>query len=196
LALTSVSCTLFRGGKGGPDSAPDVASAEASADAATGDHEARLSRLVKDHIQRETRTADRQRETVARRRPYFYKEYCTYPGGPEDFELLVQAQEGRSVPYVADATLDKHRFATRYHRKRVAAEQDTDFLRDTGTETITYELRNGRWTRVGSLFVAEKTEEYVSGEWMPVAETVKRTAATEEPKPGWFSRTWSRVSGR
>lgn len=196
LGLGSVSCSLFRGGKGAPVAEPAASTGDASVDAAAGDREAKLRKLVKAHIERETRAADVHRDTVARRKPYFSKEYCTYPDGPEGFALLIQEQEGRSVPCIADVTMAKVRFATRYHRKRVAAEGDTNFLRDTGTETITYELRNGRWTRVGSLFVAEKTEENVNGEWAPVEETVKRTVAAEEPQPGWLSRTWSKITGR
>ena len=196
LGLGSVSCSLFRGGKGAPVGELTASTVEASVDAGAGDAEAKLRKLVKAHIERETRAADVQRDTVVRRKPYFSKEYCVYPDGPEGFRLLIQGQEGRSVPSIADVTMAKVRFATRYHRKRVAAEGDTNFLRDTGTKTITYKLRNGRWTRVGSLFVAEKTEENVNGEWVPVEETVKRTVAAEEPQPGWLSRTWSKVTGR
>jgi len=84
------------------------------------------------------------------------------------------------------------------HRKRGEAEQDANFLRDTGSETDTYELRNGKWVRVGSMFVATKSEENVNGEWLPVNETVKRTVAAEEQKArgGWFKRTWASVTGQ
>lgn len=196
LGLGSLSCSLFRGGKGAPVGELTVSTGDASVDGTAGDTEATLRKLVKAHIERESRASDAQRDTVVRRKPYFSKEYCVYPDGPDGFRLLIQEQEGRSVPCIADVTMAKLRFVTRYHRTRVEAEGDTSFLRDTGAETITYKLRNGRWTRVGSLFVAEKTEENVNGEWVPVEETVKRTVAAEEPQPGWLSRTWSQITGR
>jgi len=196
LVLGSVSCSLFRARKGAYVAEPADATAETAADTAAADREADLRKLVNAHIERQKRMGDIQRNTVLRRRPYFSKEYSVYPDGPQGVRLLIQEQEGRSVPCLADATMAKVRFATRYHRKRVAAEGDTNFLRDTGTETITYELRNGHWTRVGSLFVAEKSEEKVNGEWVPVEETAKRTVAAEEPQPGWLSRTWSKITGR
>jgi hypothetical protein len=88
------------------------------------------------------------------------------------------------------------RYATRMHRKRDQAQADGNFLRDTGAQTISYELRNGKWWRAGSLFVAEKTEEYVSGEWVPVQEEVQRTVAAEEENANWFNRTWSAITGK
>ena len=109
----------------------------------------------------------------------------------------MQERESRSAPLIADVVLAKQRFVTRLHRDRMEAQNDTNFLRDTGTETTTYELRNGGWVRVGSLFVASKSEENVNGEWAPVKETVERTVAAEEEKSqGWFGRTWSKITGK
>jgi len=162
------------------------------------DYENNLRNLVKSRVEAVTKGADVQRSRIVKRKPYFYREYEVYPEGVDNLEVLMQEKESRSVPYVADVTLPKQRFATKFHRKRREAEADINFLRDTGNQTITFELRNGKWTRVGSIFVAEKTEENVNGEWLPVKETATRTVAAEEEKAkgGWFKRAWSKIAGR
>jgi len=164
----------------------------------TTDYENELRGLVTGHIDAAAKSGDAGRTQVVRRKPYFYKEYEIYPEGAGDLKITIQEKESRSVPYIADVTMSKQRYATRMHRKRGEAEQDRNFLRDTGTETDTYELRNGKWTRVGSMFVATKSEESVNGEWLPVDETVKRTVASEEQKAkgGWLKRTWANITGK
>jgi NADH:ubiquinone oxidoreductase subunit len=113
-------------------------------------------------------------------------------------KVMLQETESKSVPYMADVTIAKQRFSTKLHRKRGEAEKDVNFLRDTGTETATYELRSGKWVRAGSIFVANKSEENVNGEWMAVDETVKRVVPEEEKKAkgGWLKRTWSSFTGK
>ena len=162
------------------------------------DYETDLRNLVKSRVEAVAKAGDEQRNRIVKREPYFYREHEVYPEGADNLTVLMQEKESRSVPYVADVTLPKQRFATKFHRKRREAEADVYFLRDSGTETITFELRNGKWTRVGSIFVAEKTEENVNGEWLPVKETATRTVAAEEEraKGGWFKRTWSKITGR
>ena len=68
-------------------------------------------------------------------------------------------------------------------------------INTTGEETLTFEYRNGRWVRIGSLFVAEKTEENVNGEWVPLQEEVERTVAAEEDA-GFVTRTWRNIMDR
>jgi len=128
------------------------------------------------------------------RRPYFFKEYSVYPDGADEFDADIRETESRTAPVVANVTLEKQRFATRLHRKRAEAAADENFLRDTGVETMTFEWRGGQWKRVGTLFVAEKTEEYVNGEWVPPQEEIQRTVAEEE-RPGWWGRTWGKITG-
>jgi len=103
---------------------------------------------------------------VAKRSPYFYRHYDVYPEGATGLTIAMQERDTRSIPYMADVTVAKQVFSTRLHRKRKEAEKDANFLRDTGAETATYELRNSKWTRVGSMFVASKSEENVNGEWV------------------------------
>ena len=80
------------------------------------------------------------------------------------------------------------------HRKRGLAEKDMDFLKDTGVETLVFELRSGRWVRTGAIFDANKTEEMAAGEWIPRREETQRVVPAEE-RPGFFKRIWMRIRG-
>lgn len=159
-------------------------------------NESLLLRVVGDHVGAAGKAGDEQKNRIVRRKPYFFKEFDVYPDGMGKAKAMVQAQESRSIPWVGDVTLPKQRFVTRFHDRRKDAESDTNFLRETGIETITFELRSGNWMRVGSLFVAEKTEENVNGEWVAVKESAKRTPASEERRPGFLKRTWNKILGR
>jgi len=197
VALMMVSCAhlgLFHRAK-----SETGAGVEAPAAQKTGkDYEDELRTLATGQIEAAAKAGDAGRTQVIKRKPYFYKEYEVYPDGSADLKVSMQEKESRSVPYIADVAVSKQRYATRMHRKRAEAERDANFLRDTGTETATYELRNGKWVRVGSMFVATRSEENVNGEWLPVDETVKRTVASEEEKAkgGWLRRTWAAVTGK
>jgi len=171
-----------------------VESAEAVRET-TEDREAELRRVVRKQIEAAERDAGQQ-SRVIRRKPYFYKEYAEYPEGADSAEVVVQETESITTPYVADVTVSKLRFATRLHRRRKEAAADANFLRDTGTERITFEMRNGKWVRVGGIFLADKTEEKIDGEWAPPREAVERTVAAEEEKAGsWLKRAWRSITG-
>jgi hypothetical protein len=196
LALTTIAaaagCARFGGG--GASEQPSGSPA-APAQPGTTDLEAGLRDTVSDYI-----TANSSRDSgsgqLVHKKPYFFKEYSDYPEGPSHFDIDIQETDSRTAPYRAKATMKKQRFATRLHRKRNEAVADANYLRDTGEETVTFELRNGRWWRRGSLFVAQQTEEYINGEWVPAQEEVERTVATEEPQESWWQRAWSMVTGR
>jgi hypothetical protein len=198
------------------DKAPDTASADASgasadsaasadgvpvaapavvAEASPSDQEEMLRREVRRDIESEIRSREEDANKVVRRKPYYYREYAVYPSGSENIQVILQEQESRTRPLLADVEVEKQRFSTKLHRKRDEAARDVSFIRDTGTETITYELRGGKWVRIGSLYVADKTEEQVNGEWVPLREEVERTVASEE-ESGWFGRQWIRVKDR
>ena len=151
--------------------------------------EAELKRFV-----RRTLGSAPQGESTAnaqfyRKKPYFYKAFTTYPEGPDSFSMDFQEQESRTTPYVADVTIPSLRYATKLHRNRDRARNDSSFIRATGTETISYEMRNGRWWRTGSFFMAETREELAGGVWGPVRELPASAFSTpEEPKKGWFGR--------
>lgn len=130
-----------------------------------------------------------------RDKPHFYKEYEVYPGNASEYDVTLTAKDSRTVPYMAEVRLPKVRYATKVHRNRGDAREDTNFFRETGTETRTYELRYGDWVFVGSLFQVETKEEEINGEWVPAQEEVAKTVE-EESNQGWFGRTWSWVTGR
>lgn len=156
--------------------------------------ERRLADLVRGEIASTMRNRESDANQVIRRRPYFYREYAVYPDGANHPGITIIEQESRTAPLIADVEVPKQRFSTKMHRRRDAAVADRNFFRDTGAETMTFEYRNNRWVRVGSLFVADRTEELVNGEWVPLRESVERAVSDEDD--GWFSRQWNRVRER
>lgn len=189
------SCASLRGG--GSDS-PKIAEAGEALAATSSESESRaeLLRQVQLHIDQTGADGRGEQDRVIRKRPYFYKEYSEYAGAANDAEVTMTETESRTSPFIADVKLERTRYATRFHRSRDEARIDDTFLRDTGTETLTYELRNGRWVRVGSFFLSEGTEEQVNGSWAPVQREVERTVQAEEPRQGWFGRTMSLITGK
>lgn len=157
------------------------------------EQESRLRRLVQKGINDARADADGRQEVIYKR-PYYFRTYDVYPS--DDFEIAIRQTDTRTAPIVADVYIEKQRFSTRMHRRREDAAADLNYLRDTGTEKLTYEMRNGRWTRAGSFFVADRTEEQINGEWVPLKEEVQRTLAAEEEQEGWWQRTWYWITGR
>ncbi len=178
------------------DRAPlDTSLTQPAADTSADRVEA-LRAEVRKRIEISARTQAEDKQDVKYRTPYWFKEYAEYPGGSDTFEVeTTNNTESRTSPMTGVVNIERLRFSTRLHRERGEAVNDDNFLRDTGTERLSYELRNGRWILNGSTFVAEKSEELMGGAWVPVQENQQRTVAAEE-KPGWFSRTWSTISGR
>lgn len=177
------------------DRAPLDPSLTKPAESTGDDRVADLRSEVHKRIEIGLRTVGEDKQRVQFRSPYWYKEYAEYPGGSDTFEVETVATQSRTAPMTATVTLDKIRYSTRLHRERSEAVNDENFLRDTGTERLSYEHQNGRWIFNGGTFVADKSEELVNGAWVAVEETVQRTVAAEE-KPGWFGRTWSTITGR
>ncbi|MCC6144567.1 MAG: hypothetical protein IT368_12240 [Candidatus Hydrogenedentes bacterium] len=190
-------CNTLGGGKNKDAAAAETTEAAAVSvpEASPADREEQLRQEVRRDIESEMRSRDEDANKVIRREPYFYREYSVYPSGADNLQVTLQEQESRTRPLLADVEVEKQRFSTKLHRKREEASRDVNFIRDTGTETITYELRGGKWVRIGSLYVADKTEEQVNGEWVPLREEVERTVAAEE-EVGWFGRQWNRVKER
>ena len=195
------SCATVRGwvpgttkGEAPPADAP-VVEAEAAGAAAVEDHEEAFRKTVQRYIESAQRERLAEDQKIIRRRPYFLKEYAEFPQGSDVFEYEITETESRTAPYVAEADVPKVRFSTRLHRDRADAADDDNYLRDTGTETVSYEYRNGRWARLGSLFVADTSEEKVGGAWVPVTEEAERTVPEEE-QPGIFGRTLNFITGR
>jgi len=154
----------------------------------------RLQAIVREYIQTEQSVADQNNAPVVKRQPYYFKEYSVFPDGSDVFAVDFREVDSRIRPLLAEVQINKVRYSTRMHRKRDLAESDMDFLRDTGVETLVFELRSGRWSRTGTIFDAQKTEELVNGEWTPCSEETQRVVAAED-RPGWFKRIWLRIRG-
>lgn len=165
--------------------------------AAAADHEAALKEVTRALVASASGGSGGQDARLEHRRPYYFKEYDVYPSGADAAQTVVTRVESRSAPYVASVKLDKQRFATRMHGKKDEARADASFLRQTGTQTRTYEFGGGRWRLRGSLFVVDKTEENVNGEWVPLeAQVVQKLAPQEEQPRSWFGRVWSKIMGK
>ena len=175
-------------GKGG--SAPSAAAVEDDA-SGTQDLESRLTKIVRRDIEADERTRAEARTDVIRRKPYYFKEYAEYPEGSSNLDITLYETESRSAPFRADVSYAKVRYATRLQRRRESARTDENFLRHTGRETQAFELRNGRWVRLGSTFVAERTEQKVDNVWTPVVERTD-TFVEEDEEPGFFGRIFGR----
>ena len=159
------------------------------------EYEAKLDRVVRRHVEAETdKKAGRQKRLV-KKKPYYLREYVVYPEIPDDLNIQLHETESRSRPYYADVQLPKVRYSTRMHRKRKEARKDDTFLRDVGEVTLTFELRNGRWQRVGSMFIADTSEENVNGEWVPREVEIERTIPSEEQQ-SWIVRKFKKLIRR
>jgi hypothetical protein len=132
---------------------------------------------------------------LVKREPYWFKEFTVYPRGLEGTVIEMDETGSRTVPYTAEVKLEKQRYTTGLHRKKDNARADEVFFRDSGMETISYELRNGNWVQEGSLFMASRVEEYINGEWVPIDGDIQRTLGSDVDKKGFFGRTWDRIAG-
>jgi predicted small secreted protein len=185
-------CATMRGmvGRDAKSDSAALATEPAAAASTEMDHETRLREKVNAEI-----AATNTTPQFVRRKPYYYQEYMDYSGGASSYEVSLTEKDSRTVPFMAEVKLPKVRYATKLHRNRGDAREDTNFFRETGTETRTYELRYGDWMFVGSMFQVDTTEEQVNGEWVPAQEEVVK-AVSEESGQGWLGRTWSWVTGR
>ncbi len=178
------------------DASMDAEPVATSDSGTVDDDEEALRRIVSNTVDRANASHDAARAELVKKDPYFFKQYEYYPDGATLAEIETRETESRTSPKVADVHLRKQRYVTQLHRKRDEARADEDFLRDTGDETLTYELRNGKWRRVSSLFVAESVERNVDGAWVPVEEIERTDDSDAEEDLGWFGRIWANVVGR
>ena len=143
---------MFRFGGGAGELPPSV-------EALGPDHEEKLRALVDDSLAKQNRfnTADKARESF--RKPYHFKEFVEYPDGIDSYTIEFRSSESLITPYSAQVRLAKNRYVTEFQRKQNVARRDTVFYESTGHETLSYELRSGRWRETGKLFVAEETDQ-------------------------------------
>ncbi len=162
-AVLAWSSSCISGG-GRPHDAETGAGATGAANLDFTYYEAKLKKLAKQDFESVQRSQKEHRSKIVHRKPYYFKEYADYPAGADSFSLTFHEKESRMVPYAAELTIAKVRYSTKFHKKRRDAEADMQFSRDVGTETVGYQLRAGKWRRVGSVFVSSAREEPVSDE--------------------------------
>lgn len=164
---------------------------------AVDQYETQLRDMLGRRITQIEHSRDEDKERVLYRSPYYYKEYSTYTESAQDADVDIREADSRACPYEGKAEVAKIRYTTQMHRNRSDAARDDSFVRQTGNEILNYELRNGRWKRVGGIFVVDTAEEYVNGAWVPVQEERAEDLMKEpEIKRGFFGNMWDRVSGK
>ena len=187
-----ISCGIFRGGG---KAAPDMLAGQSKT---LEEYERLLDIAIRERIAQVGTDSTGINPRFESRKPYFYKTAEFYPQGSDKFKTDIQATESRTIPYRAQITLEKVRFATRLHRNKDQARNDDNFYRHTGTETLSYEMRNGQWIKAGSFFVAELSEyKDATGQWARVEHAVgpslAETAKPKADKGGWVSRSLGRI---
>ena len=179
-------CAIF----GGKEPKAPLASEAAGETETEQPHEfeARLHAAVRSELRSANRRPDRPSTKIIFKKPYYYKEYFASPNDENEYTLEFSERESRTAPLSADMNGDRIRFATPMHRKKEDARIDENFLRATGAKTPSHEPRNGKWRRLASLYVADKTEEIVNGEWRPIREAPSRPVLEEEEPTRWWQR--------
>ena len=151
IVLAMPACSIFRSGN-------DDSALPASIDAGDIGHEDRLRALVDDSLSKLQRNDSTDAAQILFRKPFFYKESVSYSDGIDGYSLDIRTSESLTTPYTAQVRLRKERFATKFHKKKNEARKDGTFFKSSGFETLSYELRNGRWREVGTLYVATETD--------------------------------------
>lgn len=154
------------------------------------EHEDELRTQVKADLRQERRREGQENTRLVARKPYFYKQFHTFPEEPGLYTLEFTEKDSRTTPLIADLEVPKTRYATRLTKKRDDARADESFIRNTGIERVSYEMRNGRWRRTGSLYIADSSDEFVDGAWRPIERTRRVYEDIEEEQGGGF---WSRL---
>ena len=157
--------------------------------AADVDQEARLRDLVAEQVEEGRANQGEQSARLLFSKPMYYKEYWEYPQSESVFSADFTEKESLSIPLTAETEVEKIRFVTRVTRDRGEARDDTNYLRSTGIEQVSYELRHGEWRRIGSLFVAERTEELRDDGWEQIEER-KQVVILDDEEPTSF---WQRL---
>ena len=144
LAMTAALSGCFGGGRG---IVQDDPSAEAVSGASREEAETVLRGIVEKHLRAEAGRGSAAGPDMVRRRPYYFREYVEYPSGAGGMEIVLRDNDSRIRPLSGEVRVAKVRHSTRMHRSRGEAAEDANFFRDTGTEMLNYELRNGRCCR-------------------------------------------------
>ena len=189
LAVALGACSHLGHGKGA------AAGSEAVPEAGD-DVEAALRSAVSGMVRSAPAAENPEYGELRRHKPYFFREYSVYPDGADTARVLIRDTESRTAPKTGSVRLPKVRYTTELRRKRDEARRDSHYFRQTGTETLSYEWRDGQWHYLGSLFVVDATEENINGEWVPSEREVMQALKAEEAEGGWLKRSWQRVKDR
>lgn len=152
------------------------------------DYEAQLRELVAEDVDRERQNNGERSARLLYSKPFYYKEYWELPEEELVFSADFTQKESLSIPLTAEAEVEKIRFATRASRAKDEVRDDDNYLRSTGIEQVSYELRHGTWRRVGSLFLAERTEEMRDGDWVQVEDRKQVVVLDEDEAQGFWQR--------
>lgn len=145
-------CSMFRFGSGAPDALPASIEVEGS------NYEDKLHELIAESLASDQQADSPSSAAMKFRKPYYFREYVAYPDGIAEYTSEIRASESRTTPYSAQIRLNKNRYVTKFNKKQGTARNDDTFYESTGYETRAYELRNGRWREIGTLYVAETTD--------------------------------------
>ena len=131
-------------------------------------------------IEEQIATAERRRlEVQSELRsapPYFYKRFELYPSGTTELQIALKKTAVALKPYEATVSVPTARFTTRYHTSRPACTQDSDFIRDMGTQRDTYVYESGEWNLLYSLFEVQQTSVLRGDTWAEVTGAAERIA--------------------
>jgi hypothetical protein len=149
--------------------------------------QAELRAQVESEIEEQRGDAGPDSVSFAYHKPYYFKEYAEYPGDEDVYTLQFTETESRTTPLTAEFEIEKIRYATEFERKRDIARDDEDYLRSRGVLQTSYQLRNGRWRKTGSIFIASNTERLVNGEWQQIEIVPDPMIEVQEESGGIFS---------
>jgi hypothetical protein len=177
-------CALFGGGK----SDSKVMTSEMVAD--QSQHEVQLRALVDRRLTESSTSNSANNAQLLYRKPFYYREYVEYPDDIDSYLVEISKTEYKGTPYVAKVRLAKKRYVTALEKKKPKARKDSEFFYSTGMQTLSYEMRHGKWLETGSVFVAQESQARTSASAKSpaVAEMTEADSSEEESPSGLLSK--------
>jgi hypothetical protein len=121
-------------------------------------HKAQLRALVDRRLTDSSKSNSANNAQLHYRKPFHYKEYVEYPNGIASYTVEISKTEYKGTPYFAKVRLAKKRYVTALEKKKSGARKDQEFFYSSGTQTLSYEMRHGKWVETGSVFVAQESQ--------------------------------------
>jgi len=157
--------------------------------ARTGYDEEAARGLLESELNVLIRTANERHESgkreTRRAPPYFFSIKEHFPDGPGQFRVTVRRVAGNRSQFEGSATVPSHRYITRYHLSRTAAERDEEFIREEGIMHYSFALSGTQWVRKFSYFEPEAVKLFEGNEWKEVPFVADRFI---EDKPSFWRR--------